>query len=89
MKRIIFSLAFMLIGVFAFANTENRLNQADNYSTNIISSENDFSGVCYISLGYYDEDGNRIGGVVLQINDVESFEECEDIADWIQEVLNN
>ena len=88
MKNVLFSLAFILIGSFAFANNSNEKVSYDTYSIEKKLLTNDLVGTCYITIGFYDEDGVRVGGVVLAITDVSSAEECNDISNQISEALS-
>ncbi len=102
MKNIFFALAFMLVGTFAFANNSKEvasinyneaievfsaLKSAD--SSNILKVENNLEviGTCYITLGFYDSDGNKVYEATLQIEGVSSAEECSQIADDIASQL--
>ena len=62
MKKIFFSLAFLLIGTFVFANngSSNELpnNTLKTYSVEESIYGKDLVGTCIIKIGYYDEDGN-------------------------------
>lgn len=78
----------MLIGSFAFANNSNEKVSYDTYSIEKELLTNDLVGTCYITIGFYDEDGVRVGGVVLAITDVSSAEECNDISNQISEALS-
>lgn len=90
MKNVIFSLAFMLIGSFAFANTTSKidLSSIESQKFESISIENvqlnlDVVGTCYITINGYDKNDNLVFSQVLQINNVESAEQCDQIADQI------
>lgn len=95
MKKVFFSLAFMLIGSFAFANTASQidLSSIESQKFESISIENvqlnlDAVGTCYITINGYDKNDNLVFSTVLQINDVESAEQCDQIADQIAAILN-
>lgn len=95
MKNAIFSLAFVLIGSFAFANNTSKidLSSIESQKFESISIENvqlnvDAVGTCYITINGYDKNDNLVSSTVLQINDVESAEQCDQIADKIAAILN-
>jgi hypothetical protein len=94
MKNVFFSLAFMLIGSFAFANTTSQidLSSIESQKFESISIENVqlnwvVVGTCYITINGYDKNDNLVFSQVLQINDVESAEQCDQIADQIEAIL--
>ena len=95
MRNLFFSLAFMLIGSFAFANTSSQLKLNDskmisfeNYS--IIKSESHQDlGTCYVSISAHDEDGNKLKRWVLQFDDVASAEDCDQIGAMVEEVFSS
>jgi len=94
MKNLFFALAFMLIGTFAFANNAKEvttLSFEDSFELiNSIESESSTDakfinnleafGTCYITIGFYDADGNKVYELTLQIEGVSSAEECNEIA---------
>lgn len=95
MKKVFFSLAFMLIGSFAFANTTSQidLSSIEIQKFESISIENvqlnlEVLGTCYVSVGLYDEDGNKLKTIVLQFDNVASEEDCDAIGDIVQDVLS-
>ena len=95
MKKVFFSLAFMLITSFAFANTTTQieLTSIESQKFETISIENnqlnlEVLGTCYVSVGLYDEDGNKLKTIVLQFDNVASEEDCDTIGDIVQDVLN-
>jgi hypothetical protein len=95
MKKMFYSLAFMLIGSFAFANTESQMDLSSIKSQKFesISIENvqlnlEVLGTCYVSVGLYDEDGNKLKTIILQFDNVDSAEDCDAIGDIVQDVLN-
>lgn len=62
-----FSLAFMLIGSFGFANTEiEKSNETfknvsfDNVQTFLFEQDNDIDG-CWVYVRFVDADGNTVG----------------------------
>lgn len=65
----------------------DQLNFID--SNNIYNLENnfDFLGTCYVTLGFYDSAGNKIAERTLQIEGVNSADECSRIADDIAKKL--
>lgn len=85
MKKVFFSLAFMLIGSFAFANTASQidLSSIENVELNL-----EVLGTCHVSVGLYDEDGNKVKTIVLQFDNVASAEDCDAIGDIVQDVLS-
>ena len=95
MKKMFYSLAFMLIGSFAFANTASQidLSSIESQKFESISIENvqlnlEVLGTCYVSVGLYDEDGNKLKTIILQFDNVDSAEDCDAIGDIVQDVLN-
>ena len=94
MKNLFFSLAFMLIGTFTFANNSNQtvltenLKGYDSYTIESPDIADNSVGTCYITLGFYDEDGNRLGGVVLAISGVDTQAQCNQLANQIENALN-
>lgn len=96
MKNLIFSLAFMLIGSFAFA-----INSAESYLSNfkLVSYEDnsnfktvikeDLVGTCYVTISAYDGDGNKVKSWVLQFDDVNSEEECKQISYIVKKALSS
>lgn len=85
----------MLIGSFAFANTASQIDLSSIASQKFesISIENvqlnlDAVGTCYITINGYDKNDNLVFSTVLQINDVDSAEQCDQIADQIAAILN-
>jgi len=95
MKKLFFSLAFMLIGTFAFANNSNQtvlsenLKEYDSYAIESTKFSENSVGTCYVLVGYYDEDGNRVGGALYIISDIDSQEQCEAAADKLIDLLNS
>ena len=91
MKKKFFSLAFLLIGTFVFANngSSNELpnNTLKTYSIEESIYGKDLVGTCIIKIGYYDEDGNRVGGAVLVFTNVDTSEDCDAIGRMVEEVL--
>lgn len=102
MKNVFFALAFMLMGTFAFANNAKEVSTVNyeeafelvkslksNDFSNNLKIENNFEifGTCYITLGFYDSDGNKVYEATLQIEGVSSAEECSQIADDIASQL--
>jgi hypothetical protein len=102
MKNVFFALAFMLVGTFAFANNTkevttvnydeaveliNSLTSTDSSNSLKIENNLEVFGTCYITLGFYDSDGNKVYEATLQIEDVDSAEECDEIADEIESQL--
>ncbi len=94
MKNVFFALAFMLIGTLAFANTAKEATTM-SYEDSVelvksfeLESSTDAKvinnlevlGTCYITIGFYDADGNKVYELTLQIEGVSSAEECNDIA---------
>ena len=95
MKNVFFSLAFMLIGSFAFANTTSQidLSSIESQKFESISIENvqlnlEVLGTCYVSVGLYDEEGNKVKTIILQFDNVASAEDCDTIGDIVQDVLS-
>jgi hypothetical protein len=95
MKNVFFSLAFMLIGSFAFANnsTELKLDKSqmktfENYS-NFKSENHQVLGTCYVTISAYDEDGNKLASWVLQFDNVDSAEDCDQIGSMVEEALSS
>jgi hypothetical protein len=96
MKNVFFTLVLMLVGTFAFANNAIGI-PTDSYDEAIELAEslrsNDFSntlkiennlevfGTCYITVGAYDGDGNLLLQFTIVVEDVDSAEECNEIAD--------
>jgi len=75
----------MLIGSFAFANNfepnvSSEINQETETftQTDVLESP---AGTCYITIKGYDKEGELMFTVTLVIVDVESEEECSQIAD--------
>ena len=98
MKNLFCALAFMLIGTLAFANTAkevttvnyeeavkliNSLTSTDSSNSLKIENNLEVLGTCYITLGFYDSNGNKVYEATLQIEGVSSAEECSQIADGI------
>lgn len=98
MKNLFFALAFMLVGTFAFANNAEEVSIVNNEEgvelvetlksndfSNTLKIENNLEviGTCYITLGFYDSDGNKVYEATLQIEGVGSSEECDEITDGI------
>ena len=83
----------MLMGSFAFASNSNQTvvpethKEYDTYSIDAAKFVGTPFGTCYVTIGFYDEDGNRIGGVVLEITDVDTQEQCNELADKIAHEL--
>jgi uncharacterized protein YxeA len=95
MKNVFFSLAFLLIGSFVFANTSSQLKldnskiiSIENYSSIKSESHQDL-GTCYVSISAYDEDGNKLKTWVLQFDDVASAEDCDQIGAMVEKVLSS
>ncbi|MBM6499128.1 hypothetical protein [Flavobacterium macrobrachii] len=95
MKKIMFSLAFMLIGSFAFANNSKNVEtkKIQEESFEIISIQEKLVnqklvGTCFVSIGVYDEDGNKLKTIVLQFDNVSSAEDCDTIAGIVDDVLS-
>lgn len=104
MKNVFFALAFMLVGTFAFAynvsevslsNNDNAseivnsLELVSNYESSMIIGDFELLGTCYVTIGFYDSDGNKVAERTLQFNNVDSEQECSDIADAVGEALEN
>ncbi|NHN26343.1 hypothetical protein FIA58_011695 [Flavobacterium jejuense] len=103
MKKLVFGLiATVLLSVSGFANNTKDISDFNHIKTNksidqlnlidsnnIFSFENnfDFFGTCYVTLGFYDSDGNKIAERTLQIEGVNSADECSRIADEIAKQL--
>ena len=105
MKKLVFGLiATVLLSFTASANNTKDILNLNNIETNelidqlnlidsntIFNLENnfDFFGTCYITLGFYDSDGNKIAERTLQIQGVNSADECSRIADSLNEQLQH
>lgn len=94
MKNVFFSLAFMLIGSFAFANTTSQIDlssiESQKFESILIKNVQlnwVVVGTCYITINGYVKNDNLVFSQVLQINDVESAEQCDQIADQIEAIL--
>lgn len=88
------TLAFMLAGSFAFANTKSQIDLSSIKSQKFesISIENiqlklDAVGTCYVIISGYDVDGNLLFSNVLQFDNVESAAQCDKIAAQIAAIL--
>jgi len=94
----------MLVGTFAFANNVNEVSLSNNenateivnslelvsnYDSSIIIDDFELFGTCYVTIGFYDSDGNKVAERTLQFNNVDSAQECSDIADAVGEALEN
>ena len=95
MKNVFFSLAFMLIGSFAFSNTSSQIDlssiESQKFESNLIENvqlDLKVLGTCYVSVGLYDEDGKKVKTIVLQFDNVASAEDCDAIGDIVQDVLS-
>jgi hypothetical protein len=96
MKNLFLSLAFMLIVSFAFANNSTQSNSSnfklesfEDYSNFRTEINKDLIGTCYMTISAYDEDGNKIKSWVLQFNNVDSAEDCDEIADMVAQALSS
>jgi hypothetical protein len=104
MKNVFFAVAFMLLGTFAFANTANELSSinsdetvkifnslelVDNSENSKVLNNFEFFGTCYVTIGFYDSDGNKVAERTLQFNNVDSEAECDGLADAVEEALEN
>ena len=96
MKKIIFSLAFVLIGSFAIANNSDEsnmfnfklLSHQENSNFKTVINE-DILGTCYVTICAYDGDGNKIKSWVLKFDDVNSEEECKQISYVVEKALSS
>lgn len=104
MKNLFYTVVFMVMGSLGFAKTANSLTNSLDLETtqsvnllSLVKADNnsnventlDFFGTCYVTLGFYDSDGNKIAERTLQIEGVNSADECSRIADSINEQLQN
>jgi hypothetical protein len=104
MKNLFLSVVLLLTVSFAFANNDvekvstfnveetielvNSIEFADADFSMEIKNSLETVGTCYITLGFYGEDGEYLGGVVLEITGVGSAQECSDLGDAIVDELN-
>jgi len=105
MKNLILSALLVLTVSFAFAANDVKkvstfdvektveLNNAVDFTAFNLTSEN-YSitktvGTCYVTIGFYDSNGNKVAERTLQFNNVDSEAECSDLADAVGEALEN
>lgn len=79
MKNFIFSLAFLLIGSYGFAN-ENSISKTTKESTINFSFEeakfDNLLGTCYVTVTFYNADGEVTGSRLHTFYNVNSEAEC-------------
>ncbi|CAM3926943.1 MULTISPECIES: hypothetical protein [Flavobacterium] len=95
MKKLMFAVALVAFSFAGMANektiiktvkTADVINLKELVETsNILKIENKLEtlGTCYVTIGFYDSDGNKVAERTLQIEGVNSAEECSQLADDI------
>lgn len=80
MKNLFFSLAFMLIGSIGFANeiANTNITKESNLMFNFAQARFvDMLGTCYVTVSFYNSDGELTGTRLHTFYNVSSQEECD------------
>ena len=105
MKNLFLTVVLLLTVSFSFANNEvEKISTYDVEETFEVTNSVkllafDFTtenysitkivGTCYVTIGFYDSDGNKVAQRTIQFNNVSSEKECSDIADKLAKELEN
>lgn len=85
MKKLLLSLAFVLIGSFAFASTKSTqttiskssVEIVDTYSFEAKDSKGQNFGTCLVTVRFYNADGELTGTRIHTFYNVESESDCK------------
>ncbi|KAB8155345.1 hypothetical protein EZY14_005515 [Kordia sp. TARA_039_SRF] len=102
MKKVFFVLAFMLTGTIVFANNvENKNEKLDLENTielvsssvdmemTAVTTSYDLFGTCTVTVTATNSDGEVVGRGTIVFENVGSAEECDQIAQDVEDALNN
>lgn len=82
MKKSLFVLAFMLLGITAFANKNVEPNVVKNLEIEKIIFR------CTAEIIIENEDGEETGIITIVAEEINTQEECDELADAVAEVVD-
>ncbi|MBG6060346.1 hypothetical protein IWX83_000109 [Flavobacterium sp. CG_9.1] len=91
MKKLLLSATLLVaFSLTSFAG-EKGANKAEveNYPFLKSQANQDLVGTCYVTISAYDEEGNKVKTWVLQFNNVESAEDCNQIGGMVEKALTS